>query len=248
MPPSATCWRKIWEHPSLNGLEAKSVGSSKTALPSRLRRRSQYTRAAIAAEPIARRAATDSPPACQTSTPTTSPPMPITERNAPTTSTDRSPVYGTSRIDLLPIRTAVMIKASIEESDAPRQQGCHEATDQRPDRGSDRTGCADQREHTCSGLSLEVAVNQRLHRRQVQRGAQSTDDGPEHDDRRQTLREHHRQSAEHVQEQTGPIGALAAEEVADLAADQDEGGGDQRLDRDRRLHAAHRRIEVVHDG
>ncbi len=39
--------------------------------------------------------------------------MPITERNAPTTSTDRSPVYGTSRMPRLPSSTTAMMSASI---------------------------------------------------------------------------------------------------------------------------------------
>ena len=38
--------------------------------------------------------------------------MPITERNAPGTSTDRSPVYGTSRMPRLPRSTAPMMSAS----------------------------------------------------------------------------------------------------------------------------------------
>jgi hypothetical protein len=40
---------------------------------------------------------------------------------------------------------------------------------------------------------------------------------------------------------------LAPEEIADLAADEDERRRHQRLDRDRALHAADRRVEVLHD-
>ena len=39
--------------------------------------------------------------------------MPITERNAPGMSIDRSPVYGTSRMPRLPSSTAAMMSASI---------------------------------------------------------------------------------------------------------------------------------------
>ena len=39
----------------------------------------------------------------------------------------------------------------------------------------------------------------------------------------------------------------SADEVADLAADQDERGGDERLERDRRLDAADRRAQVMDD-
>ena len=48
--------------------------------------------------------------------------MPITERNAPTPSTERSPVYGTSRIRRLPTRTAAMMTAS------SRNPARHEST------------------------------------------------------------------------------------------------------------------------
>ena len=48
-----------------------------------------------------------------------------------------------------------------------------------------------------------------------------------------------------VAEQAQHVGALAADEIADLAADQDERGRYQRLERDRRLDAADGRAEVV---
>jgi hypothetical protein len=40
----------------------------------------------------------------------------------------------------------------------------------------------------------------------------------------QALREHHRQSAQCVEDQASDVGSLAPEEVAELAADQDESG------------------------
>ena len=54
----------IWATPLLNSLDANRVGSSNVGLPWRLRPTSQYTRPPIAAAPIARSSATDSPPAC----------------------------------------------------------------------------------------------------------------------------------------------------------------------------------------
>ena len=62
----------------------------------------------------------------------------------------------------------------------------------------------------------------------------------------QVLGECHRRSPDGVGEQSQHVGALASDEVADLAADQDERGRDQRLDRDRRLDTAHGRVEVVY--
>ena len=64
----------------------------------------------------------------------------------------------------------------------------------------------------------------------------------------EALRERHRERADRVPEQAEHVGALAADQVADLAADQDERSRDERLERDRRLHAARGRVEVVHDG
>ena len=89
-------------------------------------------------------------------------------------------------------------------------------------------------------------MDQRLHRGQVERRAEPADHGPEDDDRGQPLREHHRDCAERVEQEADHVGALAAEEVAELAADQDERGGDERLDCDGRLDAAHGRVEVLH--
>ena len=81
------------------------------------------------------------------------------------------------------------------ESRAPRDGGREEAADERPDRGGDRARRSDQRVDLRPLLSLEVAVDQRLHRRQVERGAEPAEDRPEDDDRGQALREHHRERA-----------------------------------------------------
>src|SRR5262249_18173497 len=49
-----------------------------------------------------------------------------------------------------------------------------------------------------------------------------TDDRPEDDDRDEALRKRHRQRSGRVREQPENVGAFAADQVADLAADQDE--------------------------
>jgi hypothetical protein len=51
-----------------------------------------------------------------------------------------------------------------------------------------------------------------------------------------------------VTEQAEDVRALATDEIADLASDQDEGGRNQRLEGDCSLDAAYRRVEVVHHG
>ena len=132
-----------------------------------------------------------------------------------------------------------------QEADAPGQVGRDEAAQQRPDRGGDRRRRTDQRVGLLLRRSLEVAVDERLHRGQQQRGAEPADDRPENDDRRQVLGDGHGHRAGRVAQQPQHERPLAAEEVADLAADQDERGGDQRLERDRALDRADGRVEVI---
>ena len=134
-----------------------------------------------------------------------------------------------------------------QEPDAPGQVGRQEPPEERPDRRGDRR----RRSHERIGLllsgPLEVAVDQRLHRRQQQRGAQAADDRPEDHDRRDALRHGHRQRADRVGQEAQDVRPLAADQIADLAVDQDERRRDERLERDRGLDRAHRRAEIVND-
>jgi hypothetical protein len=109
-------------------------------------------------------------------------------------------------------------------------------------------GGTDEREHPGPRLALEVTVDERLHRGEIEGGTEPPDDGPENDDRCQALGEHHRKRPDEVEEQPDDVGALAAEEVAELAADEDECRGHKRLDRHRRLNAAHRGVEIANHG
>ena len=118
---------------------------------------------------------------------------------------------------------------------------------ERPDRGGDRGRSADQRIGLSLHRALEVAVDQGLHRGEQERRSEAADDRPEDDDRDEGLRERHRQRADRIAEEAEDVRPLAAEEVADLAADQDEGRRDECFERDRRLHAAGCRVEVVDD-
>jgi hypothetical protein len=137
-------------------------------------------------------------------------------------------------------------RSSSANATPPRQVGGDEASEQRPDRRGDRGGRSDQRVGLLLSLALEVAVDERLHRGQQQRRAQPTDDRPEDDDRDEILSEDHRQGTDGVAEQAQHVRPLAPDEIADLAADQDEGGRHQRLERDSRLHAADRRVQIAH--
>ncbi len=134
-----------------------------------------------------------------------------------------------------------------QEADAPRQVGGDEPAEERPDGGGDRGGGADEGVGLRLRLPGEVAVDQRLHGRQQQRGADPAEDRPEDDDRGQALGERHRQRADGIGEQADHVGPFAADQVADLAVDQDERRRDQRFEGDRRLDAAHRRAEVLDD-
>ena len=82
----------------------------------------------------------------------------------------------------------------------------------------------DHREDLGLHLPVEVAVDQRLHRGEIERSAEAADHGPEDDDRGEALREHHRDGAQRIEDEAGDVSPLAAEEVAQLAADHDEGG------------------------
>ena len=115
--------------------------------------------------------------------------MPMTDRTAPTRSIWRGPVYSTSRTSLICDSTISDDHDLEAEPDAPRQIGGDEATEQRSDRGRDRRRGADQRVRLLPGRAVEVAVDQRLHRREQERRAEATDDRPEDDDRGQVLGE-----------------------------------------------------------
>ena len=130
------------------------------------------------------------------------------------------------------------------EADPPREERGDESAEQRADRGGDGGGGPDEGVHPLLLGALEVAVDERLHGGQEQRGADAADDRPEDDDRGEVLCEHHRDRADRVAEQAEDVGELAPDEVAGLAADQDERRRDERLEGDRPLHAAHRRVEV----
>ena len=134
------------------------------------------------------------------------------------------------------------------EADPPREERRDEATEQRPDRRRDGRRRPDERVDLLLRLTPEVAVDQRLHRGHQQRCAEPADQRPEDDDREDALSEGHRQGARRVPAETDDVGAFAADQVADLAADQDERRRHQRFERDRRLDGADGGVQVVDHG
>ena len=135
-----------------------------------------------------------------------------------------------------------------QERDAPRQVGRDEAADQWPDRRRDSGSRADERVRLLLRGAFEVAVDERLHGREQERRTEAADDGPEDDDRGEALGERHRKGADRVAHQAEDVRPFPADEVADLAADQDERGRNERFQCDRRLDSAHGRVEVFDDG
>ena len=133
------------------------------------------------------------------------------------------------------------------EADPPGQVRRDEPAQQRPDRGGDGGGRTDQRVRLLLSRPREVAVDQRLHRRQEQRGPEPADDGPEDDDGREALRQRHGQRPDGVGQQPQDVGPLPADQVADLAVDQDERRRHERLERDGGLYAAGGRVQVRDD-
>ncbi len=195
--------RDLLEHlprdPEPEHLRSEQVGVEQRRLAPRACAAGATRRATRGATaPTARSAATASPPSCHTRMPRTTPPMPRTERTAPTASTSRDPVYGTSLTRPTPDSTTAMITSLEQEPDPPREVGGDEAAEQRADRRGDRGRGTDQRVDLLLRLALEVPVDQGLHRRQQQRRAEPADQGPEDDDRGQALRERHRQGADRV--------------------------------------------------
>ena len=131
-----------------------------------------------------------------------------------------------------------------QESNPPGQVCGDEAAQQGAHGGRDRRRRSDQGIDLFLGCALEVPMDKGLHGRKQERRADPADERPENDDGRQSLRERHRNGPDGIAEEPQHVRPLAADQVADLAADQDEGGRDQRLERDRGLNAAHRGVKI----
>ena len=174
--------------------------------------------------------------------------MPSTERIAPTTSICRGPVYATSWTSLIWDSTTAITTTSSAKPTRHERNVVTKPPSSGPTAAAIASGGPDQRVGLRPRRPLEVPVDQGLHRGQQQRRPEAADDRPEDDDRGQALRERHRQRADRIGQQTQHVGPLAPDQIADLAADQDERGRHQRLERDRRLDAAHGRVEIVDHG
>src|SRR5688500_13697168 len=76
---------------------------------------------------------------------------------------------------------------------------------------AERVCCPNRAEDFRLHLPLEVAVNERLHRREIQRSTETPDHRPEDDDGGQTLRAHHRDRAPRVPDEASDVDTRTAD-------------------------------------
>ena len=91
-PPSEICWSICPLIPRRKLADRKRSGSMSVSCPARLRRTSHQASDPSPTTPTARSTPMASPPSCQARMPSTMPPMPSTEKRAPTRSMPRGPV------------------------------------------------------------------------------------------------------------------------------------------------------------
>ena len=96
--------------------------------------------------------------------------------------------------------------------------------------------------------AAEVGGDERDDRRQDQRGADALQDRPADHQHRQVRRERGGERAAAVDHAADREGALAADDLADLAAGDHERRHHQRVEGDRRLDPGHGRADVLGDG
>ncbi len=141
-----------------------------------------------------------------------------------------------------------MITTSRANPNAPGEIGGDEAAYEGADSSGNRRRCADQGINPSLGAALKIAVDQRLHRRKEQGGAETPEDAPEDDHWHQAGGNGHRQCPNRICDEADHIGSLPADQVSHLAADQNERRRNQGLDCNCGLDAAHRGTEIVDYG
>ena len=190
---------------------------------------------------------TNSPPSCQTRIPSTTPPMPTTDRIAPTMSILREPVYGTSRTSPIWLSTTAMMTTS---SPKPTRHDRYVVTNP-PSSGpiaAAIAAAAPTSAYACFWAApVKLPWISDCIAGSSSEAPEPADDRPEDDDGGEALGQRHGQRADGVGHQPEHVGPLAADQVADLAVDQDERGRDQRLERDGGLHPAGRGVQVPDD-
>ena len=134
------------------------------------------------------------------------------------------------------------------EDVAPREVGGEEAADDRPDRDRDRGGRGDQTVGARPFAGGEVGGDEGDDRGQDQGGAEALQARPADQQDPQVRCQRGDQRSGPVDHAADREGAAAAEDLADLAAGDHEGGHHQRVEGDRGLDAGDARVEVLGDG
>ena len=133
------------------------------------------------------------------------------------------------------------------EHPPPRGVGREEAADQRAQRGGDRTRGGDEPVGARALGLAEVRRDQRHDRGHDQHRAQALQARPADHQHRQVRRQRGRQRPAGVDDAADRERALAAEDLADLAAGDHQRRHHERVHRDRRLDPGHRRVEILGD-
>ena len=135
-----------------------------------------------------------------------------------------------------------------DENQTPREVRGEETTDQGTRSHRDGAGRRHQPVSARPFGAREVRRHQRDDRRHDQRRADSFEDRPPDDQHRETRRDRGREGTAPVDDTADGKGALAAEDLADLAAGDHERRHDQRVEGDGRLDPSDTRADVLGDG
>ena len=134
------------------------------------------------------------------------------------------------------------------ERPPPGGIGGEQAADQRPGGHRDGAGRRDQPVCARALITREVRRHQRDDRRHDQRGPGTFQHGPSHDQHGQIAGQRGGQRPAPVDDAADGEGALAAEDLAELAAGDHQRGHHQRVEGDRGLDPGHRRADVLGHG
>ncbi len=130
---------------------------------------------------------------------------------------------------------------------APRELGRHPAADQRTGGDRDRGDPAEQRVRQCAVLALVGRGGERRDRRHHQHGTEPLDPRPSDQQDGQVRAQRGGERADSIDRQPDREGPVAAQDVAQLRAEQHERRHHQRVQGDRGLHTLDRRVEVLDD-
>jgi hypothetical protein len=139
------------------------------------------------------------------------------------------------------------MRVSPREDVAPAELGRHPAADQRPGGHRGARDPADDPERQRARFSAVGGRNQRHDRREHKRRAKPLDKRPADQQDRQVGAERGGQRSKPIDPEAKSERPVAPDDVAELRPREHEGRHDQRVRRDRQLHALDRRVEVRDD-